>query len=164
MNARELWLSFVAVESVDGVVYAFRDLTSEREFDEEKRDFVATVSHELRTPMTGVYGAAQTLLRTDIELSAPQRRDLLQLIAGQAERLSQIVDDLLLATRLDRDRVQISHEPVDLGELVRRTLEVLDRREVDVTAPDRPYVLGDADRIQQILVNLLDNAFKYGHR
>jgi PAS domain-containing protein len=70
---RELWLSFVAVQSTEGVVYAFRDLTSERQFDEEKRDFVATISHELRTPMTGVYGAAQTLLRTDVDLSAEQR-------------------------------------------------------------------------------------------
>ena len=65
VNDRELWLSFVAVESADGVVYALRDLTGERQLDEEKRDFVSTVSHELRTPMTGVYGAAQTLLRTE---------------------------------------------------------------------------------------------------
>jgi two-component system phosphate regulon sensor histidine kinase PhoR len=158
----ELWLPFVAVESAEGVVYAFRDLTGERQFDEEKRDFVATISHELRTPMTGVYGAAQTLLRTDIDLSEAQRRDLLRLIAGQAERLSQIVDDLLLATRLDHRQVPISHDRVDLAELTRRTLEVLAQPEVGLTTPEQPYVLGDEDRIQQILVNLLDNAFKYG--
>jgi signal transduction histidine kinase len=162
IDDRELWLSFVAVESAEGVVYAFRDLTGERQFDEEKRDFVATISHELRTPMTGVYGAAQTLLRSDIELSTEQRSDLLQLIVGQAERLSQIVDDLLLATSLDHNRVQISREEVDLTELVRGTLKVLARPDVEITAPSEPYVLGDRDRIQQILVNLLDNAFKYG--
>jgi signal transduction histidine kinase len=162
VNDRELWLSFVAVESSEGVVYAFRDLTSERHFDEEKRDFVATISHELRTPMTGVYGAAQTLLRTDVELSAAQRADLLRLIVGQAERLSQIVDDLLLATSLDHHRVQISHERVDVSQLVQRTLEVLARTDVEMRMSDMPLVLGDPDRIQQILVNLLDNAFKYG--
>jgi signal transduction histidine kinase len=162
VNDRELWLSFVAVESSEGVVYAFRDLTSERRFDEEKRDFVATISHELRTPMTGVYGAAQTLLRTDVELSATQRFDLLRLIAVQAERLSQIVDDLLLATSLDHHRLQISHEQVDVAQLVQRTLEVMARTDVEMTMSDAPLVLGDPDRIQQILVNLLDNAFKYG--
>ena len=162
VNDSELWLSFVAVESVEGVVYAFRDLTGERQLDEEKRDFVATISHELRTPMTGVYGAAQTLLRTDIDLSESQRGDLLRLIAGQAERLNQIVDDLLLATRLDHRQVQISHDRVDLAELVRQTLDVLARPEVGLTAPDHAYLLGDGDRIQQILLNLLDNAFKYG--
>jgi signal transduction histidine kinase len=159
---RELWLSFVAVESAEGVVYAFRDLTGERRLDEEKRDFVATISHELRTPMTGVYGAAQTLLRTDIEWDASQRRHLLELIASQAERLSQIVDELLLATSIDHDRVQVSQESVDVRELVRRTLEVLEAPAVEVDIPDQPHVLGDRDRIQQILVNLLDNAFKYG--
>ena len=159
---RELWLSFVAVQSTEGVVYAFRDLTSERQFDEEKRDFVATISHELRTPMTGVYGAAQTLLRTDVELSAEQRSRLLQLISGQAERLNQIVDDLLLATRLDHRQVPVSQEQVDVAELVRGTLELAGHPNVEMTAPGEPHVLGDRDRIQQILVNLVDNAFKYG--
>ena len=159
---RELWLSFVAVESAEGVVYAFRDLTAERQLDEEKRDFVATISHELRTPMTGVYGAAQTLLRTDIEWSASRRHDLLQLIASQAERLSQIVDDLLLATNIDQNRIQISQEQVEVGEVVRQTLELLERPDVEIEAPHLSYVLGDRDRIQQIIVNLLDNALKYG--
>jgi two-component system phosphate regulon sensor histidine kinase PhoR len=159
---RELWLSFVAVESAEGVVYAFRDLTSERQFDEEKRDFVATISHELRTPMTGVYGAALTLLHRDVELTPEQRDDLLRLISVQAERLSQIIDDLLLVTRLDRRQVQVAQDRVDVGDLVRRTIEVVAQPEIAVTVPDRSYVVGDGDRIQQILINLFDNASKYG--
>jgi two-component system phosphate regulon sensor histidine kinase PhoR len=162
VNDRELWLSFVAVESPEGVVYAFRDLTGERRLDEEKRDFVATISHELRTPMAGVYGAAQTLLRTDVDLSAEQRSELLRLIAVQAERLSQIINDLLLATSLDHRQVQLSHERVDVAELVQRTLEVVAQSDVKTSVRARTYVLGDGDRIQQILVNLLDNALKYG--
>jgi signal transduction histidine kinase len=162
VNGRELWLSVVAVDSVDGVVYAFRDLTAERLFDEEKRDFVATISHELRTPMAGVYGAAQTLLRTDVELNTEQRTQLVQLIATQAERLTQIISDLLLATSLDHRQVQIAHERVNLPDLLRRTLEVVARDDVQVSMPEPAHVLGDRDRIQQILVNLLDNAFKYG--
>src|SRR5439155_8667510 len=63
VDGRELWLSFVAVRSPAGVVYAFRDLTIERRLDEAKSEFVATVSHELRTPMTAVLGAAKTLMR-----------------------------------------------------------------------------------------------------
>ena len=162
VNERELWLSFVAVESAEDVVYAFRDLTAERQFDGEKRDFVATVSHELRTPMAGVYGAAQTLLRTDVDLNVEQRTELLQLIAVQAERLSQIINDLLLATSLDHRQLQVSHERVDVDELLQRTLDVVGRRDVKMGVRHKSYVLGDRDRIQQILVNLLDNASKYG--
>jgi len=162
VNGRELWLSFVAVESAEGVVYAFRDLTGERRLDEEKRDFLATVSHDLRKPMTPVYAAAQTLLRTDVELSTELRGELLQLIAEQTERLSRMLDDLLLASSLDHHRVPISTERVDVAVLLRRTLEMLASPDTEITAPAQAHVLGDRDRIQQIFDNLLDNAFKYG--
>lgn len=162
VNSRELWLSFVAVDSTEGVVYAFRDLTSERRFEEEQRDFVATISHELRTPTAGVYGAAQTLLRTDVALTAEQRTELLELIAVQAERLSQIINDLLLATSLDHRQLRVSQERVNIAEIVRRALDVAAHSEIATNAPAKTYVLGDRDRIQQILLNLIDNAFKYG--
>ena len=74
IGSRDLWLSFVAVDSAAGVIYAFRDLTNERRFEDEKSDFVATISHELRTPMTAVFGAATTLLHREAELDDPQIR------------------------------------------------------------------------------------------
>jgi signal transduction histidine kinase len=157
---------FGAWESVEAAVPIARDVGAASSMtlpvSVDDRELVATISHELRTPMTGVYGAAQTLLRTDVEWSAPQRRDLLQLIASQAERLSQIVDDLLLATNIDHDRIRIAHEPVEIGELVRQTLELLEGADIEIEAPGPSYVLGDRDRIQQIVVNLVDNALKYG--
>src|SRR5207247_6158420 len=90
VGGRELWLSLVAVGRPEGVVYAFRDLTAERELEQAKSDFIATVSHELRTPMTAVYGAARTLLRPDVDISPDQARELLEMIATQSERLAQI--------------------------------------------------------------------------
>ena len=117
LNGRELWLSFSGVRSLAGVVYAFRDLTIERKLEEAKSDFVASVSHELRTPMTAVLGAAQTLLRDDIELSPDRRRQLLEMIGSQGRRLTQVTDDVLLASRLDRgDELRFEREPVDLAE------------------------------------------------
>ena len=70
---RELWLSLSGVEFADGVVYAFRNLTEERALDELKGEFVATVSHELRTPLSAIYGCAQTLRRSDVELDDEHR-------------------------------------------------------------------------------------------
>jgi PAS domain S-box-containing protein len=168
VGGRDLWLSFVAVRSADGVVYAFRDVTGERLLAEAKDDFVATVSHELRTPMTGVYGAAQTLLRDDIELSPEDRRRLLSMIATEAARLKHITEEVLLTSQLDRGEVTVESTPVDVAQVVRSAVDTMrpqlpDAITIDVDiADDVGEASGDSDRVQQVLVNLLDNAAKYG--
>ena len=166
LGGRELWLSFVAVRTFRGVVYAFRDQTAEHELDSAKSDFIATISHELRTPMTAVYGAARTLLRPDVELDADDSRELLEMIATQAERLAQITEEVLLASRLDRGGVTVQAEPVDLAEIARETARTMEpqlpkRASLDLRAGGSVYATGDPDRIQQIVMNLIDNAAKY---
>ena len=168
LNGRQLWLSFVAVRSPDGVVFAFRDLTGERRLDEEKSDLVATMSHELRTPMAAVFGAAQTLLRTDVDVGTDQARELLEMIATQALRLTQITEEVLLTARLDRGAVHLEYQPIDLADLVRATIAALKPQlpldspiSIEIE-PNLPLARGDRDRVQQVLVNLLDNAVKYG--
>jgi PAS domain S-box-containing protein len=168
VGGRDLWLSFVAVRGADGVVYAVRDLTTERRLDEERSDFIATISHELRTPMAAVYGAAETLLHRDTELTAEQERALLEMIASQASRLSQITEEVLLASRLDRGAVPVERERVDVVGLVRQAVDAV-RSQVDApvavevdAAAEEVAASADGDRIQQVLVNLLDNAVKYG--
>ncbi len=124
-GTRDLWLSFVAVSIPDGIVYAFRDLTSERTLEEEKSDFIATISHELRTPMAAVYGAAQTLLMRDSELTPEQKQEMLEMVATQSARLGQITEAVLLATQLDRGTPVVESEAVDVGELTRATVEAM---------------------------------------
>jgi two-component system phosphate regulon sensor histidine kinase PhoR len=166
VNGRELWLSFVAVRTAGGIVYAFRDLTSERRLEESKTEFIATVSHELRTPMTAVLGAANTLLRTDVELTEDTRRRLLEMISAQAARLGQVTDRVLLAGRLDRDEVTVDRSVVDVERVVREAVSALEPTVPDSTTIEqrlRPDVTaaGDPDRLQQVLLNLVDNAVKY---
>jgi two-component system, OmpR family, phosphate regulon sensor histidine kinase PhoR len=168
IGGRDLWLSFVAVRSADGVVHAFRDVTAERLLEEERSDFVATVSHELRTPMTGVYGAAQTLLRRDSELAPEVRQALLAMIATEAARLSQITEEVLLTSQLDRGELRVERAPVDVPEVIDSVVDAMrsqlpDSITIEVEIDDHVRLAsGDSDRVQQVLVNLLDNAAKYG--
>ena len=168
VGGRDLWLSFIAVRSVDGVVYAFRDVTGERLLEEQRSDFVATVSHELRTPMAGVYGAAQTLLRRNDALGPAERKSLVSMIAKEAARLSQITEEVLLTSQLDRGELSVQRAPVDVAEVVRTAVRTMqpqleDLTTIEVEVDDHVGVAaGDSDRIQQVLINLLDNAAKYG--
>jgi len=166
LDGREAWLSFVAVRTRGGVVYAFRDMTSEQQLDDAKHEFVATVSHELRTPMTAVLGAAKTLLREDVQLDADVRRQLLEMIAAQAERLTTVTETLLLAGRLDRGEVTVDKQRLDVDAVVTETVLALEqslppplRIERRLGAPGD--ALGDSSRLQQVIMNLLDNATRY---
>jgi len=167
VDGRELWLSIVAVESSDGVVYAFRDLTAQRRLDEAKTELVATVSHELRTPLSAIYGAAKTLLHRDGQIGSEERMTLLRMVAAQTQRLSQIADEFLLASRLESGELPVTSERVDVVELARESIEAMRSRLPSGTTfelrleNEVPPARADPEKLNQVLVNLLDNAIKY---
>jgi two-component system phosphate regulon sensor histidine kinase PhoR len=148
-------------------VYAFRDLTHERALESMRQDLVATVSHELRTPLAAIYGAALTLRRDDIDLENELEDKLLEVIAEESARLSEIVNDLLLASQLDTGKLQPDVQPCDPLEVVTLELDaarthVPENVELRLEAPDGlPAVAADAGHLRQVLSNLIDNAIKY---
>ena len=163
----EIWIEASAVRFEDGTVYTFRDITEAERLDQAKADFVATVSHELRTPLASVYGAAMTLRHHDARLAASQREGLLELLAEQGERMSGIIDDILLASKLDSGRLEIEHESFDPGDVARRVVEAARIRggegiSIELSLPGwLPTGAGDADMVSQVLANLVENAVKY---
>ena len=163
----ERWIAIAGVEFFGGTVYAFRDLTSVRELEEMKADFIATASHELRTPLAAVYGAAQTLLRHDFALDEGGRDRFVSLIADESERLGRIVNEILLASQLDTGRVMLETEPFDPVELVDRVVEATRAYAPPAVTVERsaglevPRVDADRDKVRQVLVNLVENAIKY---
>jgi two-component system, OmpR family, phosphate regulon sensor histidine kinase PhoR len=169
IDGREVWLSISGVAFDEGVVYAFRNLTEERALDELKGEFVATVSHELRTPLAAIYGSAQTLLRRDIELEGTSKESLLAVIASESERLTRIASDILLANSIDTGRLHLDRNPLDVSQLASEVVDqmrnVFSAREDVVIELDgceeQAFVACDADKLRQVLINLVDNAVKY---
>lgn len=159
------WLETAGVETGEGVVYTIRDVTSEQELEQLRRDVVAVVSHELRTPLTGALGAAQTLLARFDELPDDDRRGLLDMIVGQGERLQRIIDQMLLSSELDEGVLDTGRAVFDAAALVRRLPTLLaeaeGRARVVVEAVDPARAVGDEERAAQVLVNLVDNSLKY---
>ena len=129
-------------------------------------EFVSTVSHELRTPLTSIKGFADTILRAGDRLDSGQQRRYVGIIKDQADRLARLVEDLLAVSRLESKRMQLTIRAIDLNEAVQRVARNLadKARDHKITInipPGLPPVWADADRLEQILTNLIDNAIKY---
>ena len=169
IGGRELWLSIAGVSFEDGTVYAFRDLTQERRLEQLKADFIATVSHELRTPIAAVHGAAKTLDREDFDVPDDLRRQLLAVISDQSERLARVVEDILLASQVDSGRLALASEQVDIADVAHRVIAAARTHAPEelslelVAPPSLPAVAADADKLRQVLGNLVGNAIKYSH-
>jgi two-component system phosphate regulon sensor histidine kinase PhoR len=167
LEGRTLWLSISGVRFTEGTVYAFRDLTEERRLEQMRSDFVATVSHELRTPLASIHGAVLTITKRGRELEPALHDRLLAIVLEQSERLSELVEQILLAAQLDSGGLQVARERFDAAHLARNVIETSRLRlppglEVELAVPpDLPSVLGDSSRTRHVLSNLLDNAIKY---
>ncbi len=138
----------------------------EAEREQLRNTLLSSVSHDLRTPLATITGAASTLVRDGDDLSPATRRELAQSISDEAERLNRRVRDLLDMTRLESHAVQLRLEWQPVEEVIGAALARMERpmagREVLTRLePDLPLVAFDAVLIEQVLVNLLENAVKY---
>jgi two-component system phosphate regulon sensor histidine kinase PhoR len=150
-----------------GSILVFHDTTNIKRFESMRSDFVANVSHELRTPLTAIRGYVETLLHTPP--SDPEdSRQFLEIIDRHSERLSRLTEDLLTLSDLESGKIQLAVQSIDAGHLIQRVLEVFwdqaARKKITVAhkvTPGLPKLAGDLDRLQQLFINLVDNAIKY---
>ncbi|HAR42723.1 MAG TPA: hypothetical protein DCS07_08875 [Bdellovibrionales bacterium] len=150
-----------------GAVGVFHDITEIKQAEQLRIDFVANVSHELRTPLTAIKGYTDTLL-SDLQAGRPPEKEFLDVISRNSERLMALIQDLLDISSLESSAV-LQRVNVPIGPLSQRILEtlqsVLKSREQECTLRvNANTVFADPGRIEQVIVNLLDNASKYsGH-
>jgi len=150
-----------------GYILVFHDITELKRLETVRSDFVANVSHELRTPLTAIQGYAETLLRSP-PADPKDTEHFLGIIHRHSERLGRLIDDLLTLSDLESGKVQLTREKLDVSELVGKVLEIFQdqaqRKNIALVRqiePGLPAILGNPDRLQQLLINLIDNALKY---
>ncbi|ABC83772.1 sensor histidine kinase [Anaeromyxobacter dehalogenans] len=148
------------------VLVLLRDVTDARRAEATRRDFVANASHELRTPIAAIRAAAETLLSGAVEDPAAGRA-FVEIVARHAERLSRLTQDLLDLSRIESRQWTFELAPVDLGPLARQVLELFASaaraKGIALRAgiPAGATLRADARALEQVLVNLVDNAVKY---
>jgi signal transduction histidine kinase len=133
--------------------------------DKMKSDLIDTVSHEFRTPLTCIKGYTSRLLRSDISLDPEIKTQSLKVIKQQTERLSRLVDDLLVIPELESFNLRIVPDQIDLKAMIESCIFSIQQKqhsEIALSIDDNILnVYADPDRVEQILINLLDNAVKY---
>jgi two-component system phosphate regulon sensor histidine kinase PhoR len=169
------WLEVNAAAVLDsqsmlrGSILVFHDLTRLKQLENTRQEFVANVSHELRTPLSLIKGFVETLLdgaKNDPELATR----FLRTIEKHTDRLTYLIEDLLTISRLESGQIVMNLHRVGLREEVARVMDDLQSRageknvRLENTVPVDLLARADADRLQQVLFNLIENAIKYGRQ
>jgi len=155
------------VSSHKGAVLVLNEITDLSRLERLRQDFVANVSHEFRTPLTAIQGFAETLLSGALD-DPTNRRRFVEIIREHAARLARLTEDLLKLSRIEAGQLKLDFRPVSVAQLIDSCVETAQLKAVprqlnlDVQVPQElPRVRGDANSLQEVFQNLLDNALQY---
>jgi len=165
-------MNFAAVVRPDGIRYGsvavLRDVTREIEADRAKRDFISSVSHELRTPLTSIKGYVDLLLLGAAGPLAEGQQAFLSVVKNNANRLMDLINDILEIGRIDANKILLNFEQVDMTYVLNDVLQTMraeiQRKTTDIRldiAPGLPPITADLRRVTQVVLNLVSNAVKY---
>ena len=173
LEERWVQLNAAAIEDQQGAhhgaILVFHDLTRLKQLENTRQEFVANVRHELRTPLSLIKGFVETLLdgaKNDPELSTR----FLKMIEKHTDRLTYLIEDLLTISRLESGQIVMNLQGLTLRAEAERVLDDLQSRAVEkqvAVQNEIPATLSaraDADRLHQVVFNLVENAIKYGRQ
>ncbi len=148
------------------LIVVIKDITSERELDNFRREFISNVSHELKTPLTSIHGYAETLLDDDFK-DVETVKHFLEIIENESARMSRLINDLLDLQKLEEGKTKFEFQNIDLSKIVDYVSRIVKPMadslgvELKISCNKEIYVYGDFDRLVQAVLNLTDNAIKY---
>ena len=164
----EVYFAPFAQEGGPGVLTVLHDVTAQRKNEEMRKEFVANVSHELRTPLTNVRSYAETLRDTD-DIPRDTANSFLDIIIGETDRMTHIVQDLLTLSRLESGRADMKMTRFHFGDAIENVCRAVDLEAQrhrhtlarEFVSRDLPMISGDRDRLEQVMMNVIGNAIKY---
>ncbi|MCK4826964.1 PAS domain S-box protein, partial [bacterium] len=144
------------------------DITERKKIEQMKDDFVSLASHELRTPLTSIGGYVDLILDGDVGEINKEQKEFLEIISQNTQRLEALINDVLDIEKIESGRIKMKREKVNLNEIVEVCIDTFKvmaegkglKLEKEIKAA-QIEVLGDSDRLSQVLSNLLSNAIKY---
>ncbi|MDD3594528.1 MAG: ATP-binding protein [Candidatus Gastranaerophilales bacterium] len=159
---------FLNTQKIDAEGNVFYICTCESSLNQAHLDFVSTVSHELRTPLTSIKGFADTMLHSSDALTKEQREKFLTIIINQTKRLTRLIENLLAITNLSSKRQKMILKAINFQEFISTLILSVEKKypnrtfssEIQYNLPD---IWADSDMLEQIMLNLLDNAAKYSY-
>jgi hypothetical protein len=171
-DGTEVWVAARASFRRDGAgrieqaVVTLRNIGRRRRLERARADLISTVSHEIRSPLTSIKGFTSTLLHRWERFNDEQKQLMLRTINADADRVTRLLGDLLDVSRLEAGRLELKRQEVDLvavaTEVVLRLRLEAEHHALEVSFPDEfPKVTADPGKIEQVLVNLVENAVKY---
>ena len=155
-------------KSFGGYIAVLHDVTESFELDKSRREFIATVSHELGTPLTGIKGATETII-SNPDMPSDVKNHFLGMVISESDRMAHIVHDLLLLSRLDNNRMKWTPSSFSINELIEKCAFVIsgqaesNSQELKFIKNEEllPEIIGDREKIEQIVINIIQNAVKY---
>ena len=145
-----------------------REVAKLRELDAMKNDFLSLVSHELRTPLTSIMAYSETLLMEGMIDTEEERREYLEIIHSEGERLSRLINDVLDLTKMESGKMEYIYEDVDIADIIHsassavHSLAAQKQMAMPIDLPDElPSVRADSDKLIQVMTNLYSNAIKF---